>query len=117
MTTSVGLRAGHMAAEMGGHYHTGQGPEKWKQHRLGERRKPFAKEPLRGGQQHGAFGAELGKARDVKRTGLEASCMSMRAGDTLRTQINRKEDSLSRGSTVALPRLLQMDPDSMLANR
>ena len=36
MTTSVGLRAEHTAAEMGGHYHAGQGPEKWKQHRLGE---------------------------------------------------------------------------------
>lgn len=38
----------------------------------------------------GAFRAELGKAQDVKRTGLEASCMSMRTGDALRTQISRK---------------------------
>lgn len=65
----------------------------------------------------GAFGAELGKAQDVRRTGLEASCMSVRTGDTLRTQINRKDDSLLCGSTMALPRLLQMDPDSVLANR
>ena len=55
MTTSAGLRAGHMAAEMGGHYHTEQGPENRKQHRLEERREPFAKELLRGGQRHWGF--------------------------------------------------------------
>ena len=65
----------------------------------------------------GAFRAELGKAQDVKRTGLEASCMSMRTGDALRTQMSRKEDSSLRGSTMALPRLLQMGPDRVLANR